>query len=77
MFSPWGEIKDIHFDSMKCIGWVKYDHRHFAEFAKEAMQDQPMGPGNDPISVRWATDNPFDKEGAKFDEVRIETTKKT
>ena len=35
-----------------------------------------MGPTSDPISVRWATDNPFDKAGAKFDEIRIETKEK-
>ena len=75
MFSPWGEIKDVHFDSQKCMAWVKYGTRHFSEFAKEAMQDQPMGPTSDPILVKWATDNPFDKEGAKFNEIRITTEK--
>lgn len=64
MFSAWGEVVDIHFDSQKCVAYIKYKHRHFAEFGKEAMQDQPMGATCDPIWVKWSTDNPFDKEGA-------------
>lgn len=38
-FSPWGEIEDIHFNSQKCIAYVKYRHRYYAEFAREAMMD--------------------------------------
>ena len=38
-FSPWGEIEDIHFNSHKCVAYIKYQHRYFAEFAREAMMD--------------------------------------
>lgn len=38
-FSPWGEIEDIHFNSNKCMAFIKYKHRFFAEFAREAMHD--------------------------------------
>ena len=38
-FSTWGEVEDIHFDSQKCVAFIKYVHRYFAEFAREAMLD--------------------------------------
>jgi len=38
-FSPWGEIEDIHFNSHKCLAFIKFKHRFFAEFAREAMMD--------------------------------------
>jgi hypothetical protein len=44
-FCPWGEIEDIHFNSHKCMAYVKYAHRYFAEFAREAMMDQVLFEG--------------------------------
>ncbi len=38
-FSAWGEIEDIHFNANKCIAFIKYKHRYYAEFAREAMLD--------------------------------------
>lgn len=38
-FSPWGEIEDIHFNNNKCIAFIKYRHRYYAEFAREAMME--------------------------------------
>lgn len=65
LFSPWGEIEDIHFNSQKCIAFIKYRHRYYAEFAREAMMDQVLTEGStEPISIKWALDSPFDKSEA-------------
>jgi hypothetical protein len=65
LFSPWGEIEDIHFNSQKCIAYIKYRHRYYAEFAREAMMDQVLTEGStEPIAIKWAVDNPFDKSEA-------------
>lgn len=41
----------------KCIAFVKYSHRFYAEFAKEAMQDQRIDDSNDTIFITWAEDS--------------------
>lgn len=65
LFSPWGEIEDIHFNNHKCIAFIKYRHRYYAEFAREAMMEQVLQEGStDPITIKWALDNPFDKSEA-------------
>ena len=38
-FSPWGEVDDIYFNAGRFIAYIKYTHRYYAEFAKEAMTD--------------------------------------
>ena len=38
-FSPWGAIDDIHFNQGRFIAFIKYEHRYYAEFAREAMMD--------------------------------------
>jgi len=44
---------------------VKYAHRYYSEFAREAMIDQVLCEGvKDPIRIKWALDNPFDKTEA-------------
>jgi len=64
-FSPWGDIEDIHFNSHKCMAFIKYQHRYYAEFAREAMTDQVLTEGStEPISIKWALDSPFDKSEA-------------
>jgi hypothetical protein len=64
-FSPWGEIEDIHFNHQKCIAFIKYRHRYYAEFAREAMFDQVITEGTtEPITIKWAIDSPFDKSEA-------------
>ena len=67
-FAPWGEIIDIHLNVAKCIGFVKYSHRFYAEFAKEAMQNQAIYGGTDPILIKWAINNPFDKKQKENEE---------
>lgn len=61
-FQPWGELIDIHLNVAKCIGFVKYSHRFYAEFAREAMLNQVIFGGTDPITIRWAVNNPFEKK---------------
>lgn len=43
LFSPWGEIEDIAFTQKSLLGgncaFIKYAHRYYAEFAREAMCD--------------------------------------
>ena len=31
--------EDIHFNAHKCLAYIQYAHRYFAEFAREAMMD--------------------------------------
>lgn len=44
IFSPWGEIEDIAFSTKGLRGgnraFIKYAHRYYAEFAREALTDQ-------------------------------------
>lgn len=71
-FSVFGAIQDIHFNTGKFAAYIKFQHRNFAEFAREAMQNQTLVDGViEPIKIAWAVyDNPFDqteKEIAKRD----------
>ena len=56
-FSPWGEIEDINYIPTKGICFIRYSHRIFAEFAKEAMMDQSLV-GEEILVVKWAYDDP-------------------
>ena len=70
-FSPWGEIEDIAINrkAMRggCRAYVKYAHRYYSEFAREAMNSQMdvFKDQRDPLVIRWAIDgsgNPLDIE---------------
>lgn len=64
-FSVCGEIEDINFNAAKKHAFVKYAHRYYSEFAREAMTDQILAEGvKEPIRIKWALDNPFDKTEA-------------
>lgn len=52
-FSVWGEIEDIQYTPYKSICYIKYAHRCFAEFAKEAMMKQSLV-GEEIINITWA-----------------------
>lgn len=67
-FATWGDLVDIHLNVGKCIGFVKYSHRYYAEFAREAMNNQAIFGGTDPISIRWAITNPFEKKEQEQEE---------
>lgn len=56
-FSPWGEVEDINYIATKGTCFIRYEHRCFAEFAKEAMVDQSLV-GEEIIRVKWAYDDP-------------------
>ena len=69
-FSKWGEIEDIKFIPQKAMANVKYTHRFYAEFAREAMQDQSLG-GTDVINIKWCLDD-SDKTGKSKEEEQKE-----
>ena len=52
-FGCLGELEDIHLIPERCIAYVRYAHRAMAEFAKEAMSNQPLE-NNEIMIVRWA-----------------------
>ena len=64
-FSPWGEIDDIYFNQGRFIAYIKFAHRYYAEFAREAMVDQVLVEDiTDPIRIQWALESPLDKTEA-------------
>ena len=64
-FSPWGEIDDIYFNQGRFIAYIKFAHRYYAEFAREAMADQVLVEDiTDPIRIQWALESPLDKTDA-------------
>ena len=67
-FSVYGDIADIHFNQGRFAAYVKFSHRNFAEFAREAMHNQILVEGvTEPIRIQWAIyDNPFDKSDAEL-----------
>ena len=51
-FSPYGVVEDIYFNQGRFIAFIKYEHRYYAEFAREAMMDQVLVEGiTDPIRI--------------------------
>jgi hypothetical protein len=56
-FSPWGEIEDINYIPSKAACFIRYAHRCFAEFGKEAMIGQALV-GEEILTVRWAYNDP-------------------
>ena len=56
-FSPWGEIEDINYIPMKSLCYIRYAHRCFAEYAKEAMMKQSLV-SEEIITIKWAYDEP-------------------
>ncbi|KAH8738795.1 cell cycle control cwc2-related protein [Cryptosporidium ryanae] len=58
-FSVWGPIENIRIIPSKNIAFVRFKYRASAEFAKAAMENQVLfKEQNEPISVRWAYDDP-------------------
>ena len=52
-FEKFGEIEDIQYLPLKAICYIKFSHRCFAEFAKEAMMKQALV-GEEILSITWA-----------------------
>ena len=64
-FSTWGEIEDIYFNQGRFIAYIKFAHRFYAEFAREATVEQVLVDGiTDPIRIQWALESPLDKTEA-------------
>lgn len=62
-FSPWGEIEDIAFDAARFSATIRYSHRFYAEFAREAMFDQVLAEDvTDPLKIQWCLEDPQDVE---------------
>ena len=56
-FGLWGDIEDINLLNGKGVSFIRYAHRCMAEFAKEAMNNQPLD-NNEIITIKWANDDP-------------------
>ena len=52
-FEKFGEIEDIQYLPLKASCYIKFSHRCFAEFAKEAMMKQAMV-GEEILTITWA-----------------------
>ena len=52
-FEKFGEIEDIQYLPLKASCYIKFSHRCFAEFAKEAMMKQALV-GEEILSITWA-----------------------
>ncbi|KAG0218362.1 Pre-mRNA-splicing factor [Mortierella sp. NVP41] len=59
-FRPWGELARIKVLRDKGVGFVTYQNRLNAEFAKEAMANQSLDHG-EIVNIRWATEDPNPK----------------
>ena len=67
-FSKFGEIEDVHFNQGRFCAYIKFEHRSYAEFAREAMHDQVLVEGvTEPIRIQWAIhDDPFAQSEAQI-----------
>jgi hypothetical protein len=52
-FEKFGEIEDIQYLPLKASCYIKFSHRCYAEFAKEAMMKQAMV-GEEILTITWA-----------------------
>lgn len=52
-FGLLGQLEDIHLVPDRCIAFIRYSHRCMAEFAKEAMANQPLE-SNEIMVVKWS-----------------------
>ncbi|KAK3831269.1 MAG: hypothetical protein JOS17DRAFT_744800 [Linnemannia elongata] len=59
-FRPWGELERVKVLKDKGVGFVTYQNRLNAEFAKEAMANQSLDHG-EIVNIRWATEDPNPK----------------
>ena len=66
-FSLWGRVEDITFIPSKCIAFVKYYHRCFAELAKEAMRNQSLD-YDEVLMIKWANDDLNPNKESQFSE---------
>jgi hypothetical protein len=80
-FSLWGRVEDITFIPSKCLAFIKYYHRCFAEVAKEAMRNQPLD-YDEILMIKWANDDPNAAKESQYSEawhkaqIQVEKEKK-
>jgi Torus domain len=67
-FSLWGRVEDITLIPQKCVAFIKYYHRCYAEIAKEAMSNQSLD-FDEMISIKWANDDPDPKKESQYSEL--------
>ena len=72
-FSVFGELEDIHLIPDRCIAFVRYSHRCMAEFAKEAMANQPLD-SNEIMIVRWSDTDIFGQDPTEVENKAIMPT---
>lgn len=66
-FGKWGNVEDINYLKSKACCFIKYSHRCWAEFAKEAMIGQSIV-GQEVINIKWTIEE-SDKKRQKKNEV--------
>jgi len=59
-FSEWGDLEECRVIDKKSIAFVRYTHRIYAEFAREAMMENCLD-GDEILNVRWAYEDPNPK----------------
>ncbi|OAQ36037.1 hypothetical protein K457DRAFT_1901670 [Linnemannia elongata AG-77] len=73
-FRPWGELERVKVLKDKGVGFVTYQNRLNAEFAKEAMANQSLDHG-EIVNIRWATEDPNPKMQAMNKRKAVEMTR--
>lgn len=68
-----GELEDIHLIPDRCIAFIRYKHRCMAEFAKEAMANQPLE-NNEVMIVRWSDTDIFGQDPLEVENKAIMPT---
>jgi hypothetical protein len=66
-FGMWGRVQDIMFIPQKCLAFIKYSHRCYAEIAKEAMSNQTLD-YDEMLSIKWANDDPNPAKESQYSE---------
>ena len=67
-FSLWGRVEDITLIPQKCIAFIKFYHRCYAEIAKEAMNNQSLD-FDEMISIKWANDDTNPNKESQYSEL--------
>ncbi|CAG9327003.1 unnamed protein product [Blepharisma stoltei] len=67
-FSIWGRVEDVTFIPQKCIAFIKYYHRCYAEIAKEAMTNQALD-YDEMLSIKWANDDQNPARESQYSEL--------
>jgi hypothetical protein len=68
-----GQLEDIHLIPERCIAFIRYSHRCMAEFAKEAMANQPLE-SNEIMIVRWSDTDIFGQDPDEVENKNIAPT---